>query len=57
MKKYFKEAVLLFGIEAQAKGEKVPRILQNTVSSDLLSWWPKEIKRRHNPRHRDGWRR
>ena len=24
MKKYFKEAVLLFGIEAQAKGEKVP---------------------------------
>lgn len=57
MKKYFKEAVLLFGIEAQAKGEKVPRILQNTVSSDLLSWWPKEIRRRHDPRHRDGWRR
>jgi poly(A) polymerase len=46
MKKYFKEAVLLFGIEAQAKGEKVPRILQNSVSSDLLPWWPKKLKRR-----------
>lgn len=57
MKKYFKEAVLLFGIEAQAKGEKVPRILQNTVSSDLLPWWPKEIKRRHDTRHRDRWKR
>jgi hypothetical protein len=37
MKKYFKEAVLLFGIEAQAKGEKVPRILQNAAPSDLLT--------------------
>jgi poly(A) polymerase len=46
MKKYFKYAVLLFGIEAQAKGEKVPRILQNAVSPDLLPWWPKELKRR-----------
>ena len=46
MKRYFKEAVLLFGIEAQAKGEKVPRILRNTVSSDLLPWWPKELKRK-----------
>jgi hypothetical protein len=57
MKKYFKEAVLLFGIEAQGKGEKIPRILQNTVSSDLLPWWPKEMKRRHDTRHRDRWRR
>jgi poly(A) polymerase len=48
MKKYFKEAVLLFGIEAQAKGEKVPRILQNSVPSDLLPWWPKELKRRRH---------
>jgi hypothetical protein len=46
MKKYFKEAVLLFGIEAQAKNEKVPRLLRNAVPSDLLPWWPKEIKRR-----------
>ncbi len=46
MKKYFKEAVLLFGIEAQAKGEKVPRILRNAVPSDLLPWWPKETRRR-----------
>ncbi len=53
MKKYFKEAVLLFGIEAQAKREKVPRILRNAVSSDLLPWWPKESKRRYR---RSGWR-
>jgi hypothetical protein len=46
MKKYFKEAVLLFGIEAQARGYKIPRILQNAVSSDLLPWWPKEIRRK-----------
>ena len=46
MKKYFKEAVLLFGIEAEAKGEMVPHILHNAVPSDLLPWWPKEFKRR-----------
>jgi poly(A) polymerase len=46
MKKYFKEAVLLFGIEAQAKGEKVPRILRNAVLPVLLPWWPKETRRR-----------
>ena len=48
MKKYFKEAVLLFGIEAQAKGEKIPRVLRNAVPSDLLPWWPKELKRRRH---------
>jgi poly(A) polymerase len=46
MKRYFKEAVLLFGIEAQAKGEKTPRILQNAVLPDLLPWWSSEPKRR-----------
>jgi hypothetical protein len=46
MKRYFKEAVLLFGIEAQAKGEKTPRILQSAAPPDLLPWWPKELKRR-----------
>jgi hypothetical protein len=46
MKRYFKEAVLLFGIEAQAKGEKTPRILQNAAPPDLLPWWSKELKRR-----------
>jgi hypothetical protein len=46
MKKYFQEAVLLFGLKAQAKGEKVPRMIQNTVPSDLLPWWPRESKRR-----------
>jgi poly(A) polymerase len=45
MKKYFKEAVLLFGIEAQAKGEKAPRILRNAVPPDFLPWWPKELKK------------
>jgi hypothetical protein len=53
MKKYFREAVLLFGIEAQANREKVPRILRNAVPSDLLPWWPKESKRRYR---RSGWR-
>ncbi len=46
MKKYFKEAVLLFGIEAQAKGENAPRILRNAVPPDFLPWWPKEFRRR-----------
>jgi len=47
MKKYFKEAILLFGIEAQARGEKVPRIIQNAAPSDLLPWWHRELKRKH----------
>ncbi len=47
MKKYFKEAVLLYGIEAHAKGKKVPHLLHNAVPSDLLPWWPKGFKRRH----------
>jgi len=46
MKKYFKEAVLLFGIEAEAKGEKAPRILQNAVPPDFLPWWPKKVRKR-----------
>lgn len=46
VKKYFKEAVLLFGIEAQAKGEKVPRILQNAAPSDLLTVVAKRIKKK-----------
>jgi len=41
MKKNLKEAVLLYGIEAQAKGEKVPHSLRNIVPSDLLPWWTK----------------
>jgi poly(A) polymerase len=47
MKKYFREAVLFFGIRAEARGEKVPRILRNTVPSDLLPWWPKGTIRKH----------
>jgi poly(A) polymerase len=46
MKKYFKYAVLVFGIVAQANAERVPRLLRNAVPSDLLPWWPKESKRR-----------
>jgi hypothetical protein len=45
-KKYLQEAILLFALEARAKGEEVPRLLQNAASSDLLPWWPKEFKRR-----------
>jgi len=51
MKKYFKEAVLLYGVEAKAKGENVPRILRNAVPSDLLPWWPKEFRGRGKFRH------
>jgi len=46
MKKYFNEAVLLFGIEAEAKGEKAPHILQNAVPPDFLPWWPKTLKKK-----------
>jgi len=46
MKKYFQEAVLLFGIEAQAKGERTPRLLRHAAPSDLLPWWPRISKRR-----------
>ncbi len=46
-KKYFREAVLLFGIEAQARGRRIPRILRNVVSSDSLPWGPRELKRSH----------
>ena len=46
MKKYFREAVLLFGILAQAKGEKVPQLIRNTVPTDLLPWWPKDFRKR-----------
>lgn len=49
-KKYFQEAVLLFGLEAQAEGREVPRLLRHAVPADLLPWWPKEIKRRQRRR-------
>jgi poly(A) polymerase len=45
-KKYFREAVLFLGIESQAKGEKVPRIIRNAAPPDLLPWWPHEFTRR-----------
>ena len=45
MKKYFREAVLLYGIIAEAKGEKVSSVLRRVAPSDLLPWWPKEIER------------
>ena len=41
MKKHFKEAVLYYGILAEAKGEKVPLVLRSAAPSDLLPWWPK----------------
>jgi len=44
-KKYFKEAVLFFGIEAQARGKGVPHLLLRSVSPDLLPWWGKEWRR------------
>ena len=47
MKRYFQEAVLYFGITAQAKGERVPGLFRHAVPPDFLPWWPKEVKRRH----------
>jgi poly(A) polymerase len=55
LKKYFLEAVLFFGIEAQAKNEKLPRLLRNAVPADLLPWWPKEFKRRRHAPRRGSW--
>jgi hypothetical protein len=55
MKKYFKETVLLYGIIAEAKGEKVSSVLRRAAPSDLLPWWPEEIeteRRKHLPRRR-----
>ena len=46
MKKHFREAVLLYGILAEAKREKVPPVLRNAVPWDLLPWWPKGFRRR-----------
>jgi hypothetical protein len=54
MKKYFREAVLLYGILAETRGERVPPVLRNAVPWDLLPWWPQEPRRRHR---RSGWRR
>ena len=45
-KKYFKEAVLFFGIEAEATGRKMPQLIRRAVPSDLLPWWPKEFRDR-----------
>ncbi len=50
-KRYFMEAALFYGLEAEAKGEKIPRLLQHAVPSDLLPWWPKRIKGRRRFRH------
>jgi poly(A) polymerase len=47
MKKYFREAVLLYGILAEAKRERVPPVLRNAVPWDLLPWWPKQPKKRY----------
>ena len=54
MKKYFQEAVLFFGIEAQAKGGKVPPFLRHAVPYDFLPWWPKEVRDFRRRRRRSG---
>jgi len=43
-RKYIQDAVLFYGIVAQAKGAEVPGILRRAVPVDLLPWWPKEIE-------------
>jgi poly(A) polymerase len=52
MKRYFHEAVLFFGIETQARGERVPRLLRHAVPADLLPWWPQEFRSKRKFRHR-----
>jgi len=52
-KKYFREAVLFFGIEAEATGRKMPQLIRNAVPSHLLPWWPQRPKKR---RRRSSWR-
>ena len=52
-KKYFKEAVLFFGIESKARGEKVPRSIRSAAPSGLLPWWQKEPDRRHRSPHHE----
>ena len=47
MKKYFREAVLFYGILAEAKRERVPPLLRNAVPWDLLPWWPPKPKKRY----------
>lgn len=51
-KKYFQEAVLFFGIEAEANCRKVPAMIRRAVPLDLLPWWPKEPwgRKRFNPK-------
>ena len=45
-KKYFQDAVLLFGIESEAKGEKVPRDHPERGAAGSAAWWPRESKER-----------
>lgn len=52
-KKYFKEAILFFGLEAEATGNKTPRLLRHAVASDFLPWWPKEGRRKPKRRRSD----
>ena len=54
MKKYFQEAVLFYGIEAQARGGKVPWLLRNSVPPDSLPWWPQEARTLRRRRRRSG---
>ncbi len=41
-KKYFKNAVLFYGLEAEATGRKTPRLLRQALPSGFLPWWPRE---------------
>jgi poly(A) polymerase len=50
-KKYFNDAVIYLGIEAEARGERVPAALRHTVPVDFLPWWPRDLGKRR-PRHR-----
>ena len=54
-KKYYEDAVVLYGMETEAGGERVPPLLRRTVATDLLPWWPREVaapRRRRKIRRR-----
>jgi poly(A) polymerase len=59
-KKYYEDVVVLYGMESEAGGEKVPSFLRRTVPPDLLPWWPRDVSppgRRRRIRRRSRGRR
>jgi poly(A) polymerase len=41
-KRHLLDAIVFYGITAQARGEEVPSLIRGAAPADLLPWWPKE---------------